>query len=150
MALVLYSTQDMENHSTFEGVFPQCFFSPQCLGYLEMVWKPFPGLLLTLSQMILFLPSLTWSMGFLGRPLFASCQTFLLLNPLSSLLSASLNCKGKRGSGGEGEKERDREKWVRKSRLLWLTKDFSQRSKYLNVPDRNGKWCFKVGTHVLL
>ena len=65
--------------------------------------------------------------------------------PFCSLPPATV---GERDRDRIGEREED--KWRRKPRLLWLTKDFCLRWKYQSIPDRNGKWCFEVGTYVFL
>ena len=74
----------------------------------------------------------------------------LLLHCLwfSFLLAASCHSGRERDRDRKGEREED--KWRRKPRLLWLTKDFCLRWKYQSIPDRNGKWCFEVGTYVFL
>ena len=93
------------------------------------------------AQHVLPPESTAWS-------LFVLCQSccFTAFDfPFCSLPPATV---GERDRDRKGEREED--KWRRKPRLLWLTKDFCLRWKYQSIPDRNGKWCFEVGTYVFL
>lgn len=136
----------MESHTIFKGVCPNSCIVPSVWDTGDLkAWEPLPRLSPS-SQTALSLlapPTLRLCLLPAGQSPSLCCQTFPFGLPFSSLLSASRSRKNR-------ARERVEYKWGRKPRLLWLSKDFCQRWKYQNVPDRNGKWCFRVGTHVSL